>query len=99
MSDKSARSRPAHKEQTVSTYYYQCVAGPDPLEVRIEDDVATEITPNFDTAAIHPVEGKVCVKAFGLVQKAYTPNRALPHAPVRGTGHAGPSVEPGWTLS
>ena len=77
MSGKSARNKSAHKERTVSTYCYQCVAGPDLLKVRIEDDIATEITPNFDAAAIHPAGGKVCVKAFGLVQKAYTPNRVL----------------------
>ncbi len=64
-------------ERTVSTYCYQCVAGPDLLKVRIEDGVATEITPNFDAAEVHPAGGKACVKAFGLVQKAYTPNRML----------------------
>ena len=39
-----------HQERTVSTYCYQCVAGPDLLKVRIEDGVATEIAPNFDAA-------------------------------------------------
>ncbi|MBI4365584.1 MAG: molybdopterin-dependent oxidoreductase, partial [Deltaproteobacteria bacterium] len=66
-----------HNERTVSTYCYQCVAGPDLLKVRVEDDVATEVTPNFDAATIHPGGGKACVKAFGLVQKAYNPNRIL----------------------
>ena len=61
------------RERTVSTYCYQCVAGPDLLKVRIEDDVATEIAPNFDAAEIHPAGGKACVKAFGLVQKLYNP--------------------------
>ena len=60
-------------ERTVSSYCYQCVAGPDLLTVRIQDGVATEINPNFDAAKIHPAGGKVCVKAFGLVQKAYHP--------------------------
>ena len=68
-------SRP--QERTVSTYCYQCVAGPDLLTVRIQDGVATEINPNFSAAAIHPGGGKACVKAFGLVQKAYSPNRVL----------------------
>ena len=67
----------AHDERTVSTYCYQCVAGPDLLKVRVEDGIATEITPNFDAATIHPAGGKACVKAFGLVQKAYNPNRIL----------------------
>src|SRR3974390_479303 len=64
-------------ERVVSTYCYQCVAGPDLLTVRIQDGVATEINPNFDAAKIHPAGGKVCVKAFGLVQKAYHPDRVL----------------------
>ena len=65
------------QERIVSTYCYQCVAGPDLLTVRIQDGVATEINPNFAAAAIHPGGGKACVKAFGLVQKAYSPNRVL----------------------
>ena len=65
------------RDRTVSSYCYQCVAGPDLMKVRIEDGVATEITPNFDAAKVHPAGGKVCVKAFGLVQKAYNPNRIL----------------------
>ena len=56
------------QERIVSTYCYQCVAGPDLLTVRIQDGVATEINPNFKAAAIHPGGGKACVKAFGLVQ-------------------------------
>ena len=59
----------------VKTYCYQCVAGPDLLEVEVEDGVATQVTPNFDAAGIHPGGGKVCVKAYGLVQKLYNPNR------------------------
>ncbi len=69
--------KPTHDERTVATYCYQCVAGPDLLKVRVEDNIATEITPNFDAATIHPAGGKVCVKAFGLVQKAYNPHRIL----------------------
>ena len=64
-------------ERTVSSYCYQCVAGPDLLTVRIQDGVATEINPNFEAAEIHPAGGKVCVKAFGLVQKTYHPDRVL----------------------
>lgn len=70
-------TKPAHNERTVSTYCYQCVAGPDLLKIRVEDGIATEVTPNFDAATIHPAGGKACVKAFGLVQKAYNPNRIL----------------------
>jgi phenylacetyl-CoA:acceptor oxidoreductase len=47
------------------------------LQVRVDDGVATEVTPNFDAADIHPAGGKACVKAFGLIQKAYNPHRIL----------------------
>jgi phenylacetyl-CoA:acceptor oxidoreductase len=70
-------SKSAPNERTVSTYCYQCVAGPDLLKVRVQDGVATEIAPNFDAAEVHPGGGKACVKAFGLVQKAYNPHRIL----------------------
>ena len=68
-------AKPASAERYVSTYCYQCVAGPDLLRVRIENGVATEIGPNFAAADIHPAGGKVCVKAYGLVQKTYSPHR------------------------
>ncbi len=89
---------PAHKprrERTVSTYCYQCVAGPDLLTVRIQDEVATEINPNFAAANIHPGGGKACVKAFGLVQKAYNPNRVL-HPMKRTNPHKGRDQDPGF---
>ena len=83
------------RERTVSTYCYQCVAGPDLLKVRIEDDVATEVSPNFDAAGIPPAGGKVCVKAFGLVQKAYNPNRIL-HPMRRTNAKKGRGEDPGF---
>jgi phenylacetyl-CoA:acceptor oxidoreductase len=61
----------------VPTYCYQCVAGPDLLTVKVEQGVATEVEPNFCAADIHPGGGRVCVKAYGLVQKTYNPNRVL----------------------
>jgi phenylacetyl-CoA:acceptor oxidoreductase len=82
-------------ERTVSSYCYQCVAGPDLLTVRIQDGVATEINPNFDAAKIHPAGGKVCVKAFGLVQKAYHPNRVL-HPMKRTNPKKGRGEDPGF---
>jgi phenylacetyl-CoA:acceptor oxidoreductase len=66
-----------------ATYCYQCVAGPDLLTVKVVDGVATEVEPNFAAAQIHPGGGKVCVKAYGLVQKTYNPNRVL--APMKRT--------------
>ena len=65
------------RTERVPTYCYQCVAGPDLLTVKVEDGVATEVEPNFCAADVHPGGGKVCVKAYGLVQKTYNPNRVL----------------------
>ncbi len=70
----NARAGPVAR---VPTYCYQCVAGPDLLTVKVVDGVATEVEPNFCAAAVHPGGGKVCVKAYGLVQKTYNPHRVL----------------------
>lgn len=79
----------------VPTYCYQCVAGPDLLTVKVEDGVATEVEPNFCAADVHPGGGKVCVKAFGLIQKTYNPNRVL--APMRRTNpNKGRDEDPGF---
>ena len=60
----------------LATYCYQCVAGPDLLTVKVNNQgVATEVEPNFAAEPVHPGGGKVCVKAYGLVQKLYNPNR------------------------
>ena len=83
------------RERTVSTYCYQCVAGPDLLKVRIEDDVATEVLPNFEAAGVPPAGGKVCVKAFGLIQKSYNPNRIL-HPMKRTNAKKGRGEDPGF---
>ena len=64
-------------ERNVPVYCYQCVAGPDLLNVKTLDGVATEVEPNFGAASIHPAAGKICVKAYGLIQKTYNPNRVL----------------------
>src|SRR3989338_3942188 len=61
----------------VPQYCYQCVAGPDLLTVKVEDGIATEVEPNFGAADVHPGGGKCCVKAYGLVQKTYNPDRVL----------------------
>ena len=77
------------------TYCYQCVAGPDLLKVKVEDGVATEVEPNFDAAEVHPGGGKICVKAYGLIQKTYNPHRVL--TPMRRTNpRKGRSEDPGF---
>ncbi len=62
-------------EKSVSSYCYQCVAGPDLLKVDIRDGVPYQVRPNGAAAEIHPAGGKVCVKAFGLIQKTNNPHR------------------------
>ncbi|MGE5169170.1 MAG: molybdopterin-dependent oxidoreductase, partial [Rudaea sp.] len=79
----------------VPTYCYQCVAGPDLLTVKVVDGVATEVEPNFCAADVHPGGGKVCVKAYGLVQKTYNPHRVL--APMKRTNpRKGRDEDPGF---
>ncbi len=79
----------------VPTYCYQCVAGPDLLNVKVQDGVATQIEPNLCAAKVHPGGGKVCVKAFGLVQKTYNPNRIL-HPMKRSNPRKGRNEDPGF---
>jgi len=59
----------------VPIYCYQCVAGPDLLKVEVEDGVAKRVESNYDIRGQHPGGGRVCVKAYGLIQKTYNPNR------------------------
>ncbi|MDP6564682.1 MAG: molybdopterin-dependent oxidoreductase [Alphaproteobacteria bacterium] len=66
-------SRPENRK--VPTYCFQCVAGPDLIKVEVEDGVAVRIEPNLAICGEHPGQGTPCVKAYGLVQKTYNPNR------------------------
>ena len=78
-----------------STYCYQCVNGPDVLLVDVTDGIATEIEPNFDVRGLHPADGKICVKPYGLIQKLYNPNRVL--KPLRRTNpKKGRNEDPKW---
>lgn len=63
------------EKKTVPMYCYQCVAGPDFFKVEVENGVATRIESNWDIRKEHPAGGRVCVKAYGLIQKTYNPNR------------------------
>jgi phenylacetyl-CoA:acceptor oxidoreductase len=81
--------------QKIPVYCSQCVAGPDLIEVEVEDGVATRITPNFNFHEQHPAQGRVCVKAFGLIQKTYNPNRI--QTPLkRSNPKKGLEEDPGW---
>jgi phenylacetyl-CoA:acceptor oxidoreductase len=59
----------------VAVYCNQCVCGPDLFKVEVDNGVAVRIEPNFDIGAAHPAYGRVCVKAYGLIQKTYNPHR------------------------
>ncbi|MBM3554602.1 MAG: molybdopterin oxidoreductase [Alphaproteobacteria bacterium] len=65
----------AGQKKTVPVYCYQCVAGPDLLRVEVEDGVATRIESNLAFEGDHPGGARVCVRAYGLIQKTYNPNR------------------------
>ncbi|MCC6201699.1 MAG: molybdopterin-dependent oxidoreductase [Gammaproteobacteria bacterium] len=67
--------KPIADRKTVPVYCIQCVAGPDLLKVEVEDGVATRIESNYGIQDEHPGAGRVCVKAYGLIQKTYNPHR------------------------
>ena len=81
----------------IPVYCNQCVAGPDLMRVQVEDGVATRIESNYDIKDAHPGGGRVCVKAYGLIQKTYNPNRI--RQPMKRTNpnkgrHQDPGFEP-----
>ena len=81
--------------RTVPTFCYQCVAGPDLLNVVVEDDIAVKVEPNFNFKDEHPAGGRPCVRAYGLVQKMYNPNRIK--APMKRTNpKKGKDQDPRW---
>jgi len=79
----------------VPTYCYNCVAGPDLLSVKVVGGVATEIGPSVDGASVHPSQGRPCVKAYGLIQKTYHPQRI--RTPLKRTNpRKGRDEDPRW---
>ena len=87
---------PAGSEtKTVSSYCYQCVAGPDLLRVDTVDGVPYQVRPNGAAEAVHPAHGKVCVKAFGLIQKTNNPNR-IQTPMIRTNPKKGKGEDPRW---
>jgi phenylacetyl-CoA:acceptor oxidoreductase len=91
-----SKSAPAAADaKWVPTYCYNCVAGPDLLAVKVQDGVATDIAPNFAARSLHPGDGRPCVKAYGLIQKTYSPHRIL--TPMRRTNpRKGIGEDPGF---
>ena len=92
---KNAPEQQQDQGRRIATYCYQCVNGPDLLTVKVVDGVAKEIEPNFAVRGLHPADGKICVKPYGLLQKLYNPHRIL--TPLRRTNpQKGRDEEPGW---
>jgi phenylacetyl-CoA:acceptor oxidoreductase len=85
----------AKTSRSVPTYCYNCVSGPDLMRVVVEDEVAVRVEPNHDGIGIHPAHGRPCVKAYGLVQKTYNPNRVA--TPMKRTNpRKGKGEDPGF---
>ncbi len=70
-----AKTQTKSDKKKVPIYCYQCVSGPDLMNVEVEDGIATRIESNYSIGHAHPGGGRVCVKAYGLIQKTYNPNR------------------------
>ena len=82
-------------KKQVPIFCYQCVAGPDLMKVEVEDGVATRIESNYDIEDEHPGGGRVCVKAYGLIQKTYNPHRI--QSPMKRTNpRKGKDEDPGF---
>lgn len=80
---------------SVPSFCYNCVAGPCLMKVKVKDGVACEVMPNHEARGIHPADGKCCVKAYGVVQKTYNPNRVL--TPMKRTNpNKGQEQDPGF---
>ena len=62
-------------KKQIPVYCYQCVAGPDLMKVEVEDGIARRVVSNYDIRDEHPGGGRICVKAYGLIQKTYNPHR------------------------
>ena len=82
-------------KREIPVYCYQCVAGPDLMKVEVEDGVAVRIVSNYDVRDEHPGGGRVCVKAYGLIQKTYNPHR-IPQPMKRTNPRKGREHEPGF---
>jgi len=85
----------APQVRMVPTFCYQCVAGPDLLKVEVRDGVPVRVEPNLDVQVEHPGKGRVCVRAYALVQKTHNPNRV--QQPMRRTNpRKGRHEDPGF---
>jgi phenylacetyl-CoA:acceptor oxidoreductase len=77
---------------------WQCVEGPCLLRVRRINGVAVSIEPNREIQGFEQLtknQGRLCPKAYGLLQKLYNPHRIT--GPLKRTNpQKGPGVDPKW---
>lgn len=79
----------------VKTYCNQCSNGPDPFIMNVEDGMVKSIEPDFDSESFSAGQGRVCVKAYGLVQKTYNSNR-IKNPLIRTNPRKGRDEDPGF---
>lgn len=79
----------------VKTYCFQCYNGPDPFKMVVENDIVHSIEPDFDCERFSAGQGRVCVKAYGLIQKMYNPNR-IKNPLIRTNPKKGADIDPGF---
>lgn len=79
----------------VPTYCVQCYNGPDLFYAVVEDGLVRTVEPNLECADISPAGGRICVKAYGLVQKMYNPDR-IKTPLIRTNPKKGRNEDPGW---
>ncbi len=82
-------------KKKIPTYCAQCYNGPDPFTIIVEDGIVHSVEPSQSCTEISPAEGKICVKAYGLVQKMYNPDR-IKGPLVRTNPRKGRDEDPGW---
>lgn len=80
----------------VPTYCLQCVCGPDPVTVTVDEDgEPVGVEPNFDATGVHPADGRVCTKAYSLIDKVNNPNR-ITQPMIRTNPEKGWDEDPDW---
>jgi phenylacetyl-CoA:acceptor oxidoreductase len=80
----------------IPTYCLQCVCGPDLLTVSVDEDgEPVGIEPNFEAQDVHPACGRVCTKAYSLIDKAKNPKR-IKQPMIRTNPKKGWDEDPEW---
>ncbi|MEW5815402.1 MAG: molybdopterin-dependent oxidoreductase, partial [Spirochaetota bacterium] len=62
-------------KKKVPMYCTQCYNGPDLFLAVVENGLVRSLEPDLRCEEISPAGGRICVKAYGLIQKMYHPDR------------------------